>query len=104
MRYKVCPDYLSTGLMHNGYYSEDRFYYLHEEKINDLISEDTKYLLELCQQIFDQVEPLDEYPDYKFPHFICKKQYEILCKLVAERIESETGVATTAEFYWETDK
>lgn len=101
--YKVCPDYMSSGLMHNRNLNESYFYYMHEDKIQEILSPDTYQLLSLCQQIFDQVEPVEDYPEYKFPHFISRKQYEILCWVVARRVESETGVPTIASFYWSND-
>jgi len=106
--YKVCPDYMSSGLMQERWCFDRLKYvstYVDEEEFLTIFSEETRQLLALCQQIFDQVDSWSSKDaDYKFPHFIRKEQYEILCKLVAERIQSETGVPTTAEFYWETDK
>lgn len=102
MVFKVCPDYMTEGLMRNRFTKDgESWVYVDEEFIDCLkLTQETRQLLALCQQIFDQVEPLDVYPEYKFPHFIRREQYEILCKLVAERIQKETGVLTFAEFYW----
>lgn len=98
--FKVCPDYLASGLMEmtgKSKYGREGYYFVDEDRLDSMLSYETRELLALCQQIFDQVDT-----DYNFPHFIRKEQYEILCKIVAERIQSETGVPTTAEFYWET--
>lgn len=110
--YKVCPDYMSSGLLeytgltrNNG---TEAWYFVGEDVLDNILSYETRQLLAMCQQIFDQVDSWSNYPKpedvYKFPKFIRKEQYEILCKLVAERIEKETSVLTFAEFYWETDK
>lgn len=102
--YKVCPDYMSSGLMHNRYLNETKFYYMDEDKIEEVLSPDTYKMLCLCQQIFDQTDSWSSKDaDYKFPHFITRKQYEILCWVVAKRVESETGVPTIAQFYWDTN-
>lgn len=105
--YKVCPDYMSSGLMENVWDFEKlrwQFVFVDEIYLYGILSPETRELLSLCQQIFDQVDSWSsEDADYKFPHFIRREQYEILCKLVAERVESETGVPTIASFYWETD-
>ncbi len=97
--YKVCPDYMSSGLMHNRYLNETKFYYMDEDKIEEILTPDTYKMLCLCQQIFDHTDT-----DYNFPDFITRDQYEILCWAVAERVEWETSVPTIAEFFWETDK
>lgn len=106
--YKVCPDYMSSGLMEDRWSTrkgEYIFSYVDEEDLPKLLSEETTQMLALCQQIFDQTDSWSsKSADYKFPHFIRREQYEILCKLVAERVESETGVPTTTEFYWSNEK
>lgn len=103
MVFKVCPDYMTEGLMRNRFTKDgESWVYVDEEFIDCLkLTQETRQLLALCQQIFDQVDSWSSKDaDYKFPHFIRKEQYEILCKLVAERIQKETGVLTFAEFYW----
>jgi len=102
--YKVCPDYMSSGLMKVNLYDDSPYLYLDQQGCRQLLTPDTYQLLSLCQQIFDQTDSWSsEDADYKFPNFISRKQYEILCWLVARRVESETGVTTIASFYWEND-
>lgn len=105
MALKVCPDYMSTGLLRNRFTPEkgEHWVYVDDDFINYIsISNETRELLALCQQIFDQIDSWSStQADYEFPHFIRKEQYEILCKITAQRIQEETGVETVAEFYWD---
>lgn len=102
--YKVCPDYMSSGLMEFNLNDDGPYLYVDEQELFQLLTPDTYQLLSLCQQIFDQTDSWSSKDaDYKFPHFIARKQYEILCWVVARRVESETGVPTIAGFYWENE-
>lgn len=102
MVFKVCPDYMSEGLMRNRFTEKgESWVYVDKEFIDCLgLTEDTRQLLALCQQIFDQTDSWAEGADYTMPHFIRRDQYETLCNVVAERIQKETDVLTFAEFYW----
>jgi len=102
--YKVCPDYMSSGLMKVNLDDDSPYLYVGNAECQELLTPETYQLLSLCQQIFDQTDSWSSKDtDYKLPHFITRKQYEILCWLVARRVESETGVTTIASFYWEND-